>query len=62
MVADTLNQKSTAILSHIKAVYLPLIVELGALNAELSVGDSQALLANFRIRPTLINEISKVQS
>ena len=59
MVVDALSQKSTATLSHIKVVYLPLMVELRALNAELSVGDSKALLTNFWIRPILVDEMHK---
>ena len=45
-----------------KAVYLPLMVELQVLGAELSVGDSKALLANFWVRPILVEEIHKAQT
>ena len=47
MVVDALSQKFTATLSHIKVIYLPLMVELRAMDAELSEGDSKALLAIF---------------
>ena len=62
MVADALSQKSTATLSHIKAVYLPLMLELRTHNAKLIVKDSGALLASFQVRPTLIDEIYKAQA
>ena len=48
VVADALSRKSTATLSRIKVVYLSLMVELRALDAQLSVGDFRALLVNFR--------------
>ncbi|XP_073101413.1 uncharacterized protein [Elaeis guineensis] len=62
VVADALSHKSTNILSHIKIVYFPLMAKLRALFAELSVEDFSALLANFRARPTLVEEVHKAQA
>ena len=62
VVADSLSQKSTVILSNIKAMYLPLLLESRTLNAKLTVEDSRVLLANLQVRPTLVDEICKSQA
>ena len=61
VVADTLSRKPTATLASIKTVQLPLVKELKELNAELTVSNSGALLAHFRVRPLLLDEIWEAQ-
>ena len=61
MVADTLSHKPIAYLVSIKAVQLPLMLELKGLNVGLTVNDSEALLANFIVRPLLLEEIWEAQ-
>ena len=61
MVADALSRKPTATLASIKTVQLPLVKELKELNAELTVSNSGALLAHFKARPLLLEEIWEAQ-
>ena len=61
VVADALSRKPTATLASIKTVQLPLVKELKELNAELTVSNSGALLAHFKARPLLLEEIWETQ-
>ena len=62
VVADTLNRKSTGSISHLKAVYLPRLVELRSLGVRLELTDTEALLATFHVRPVLIDRIKDLQT
>ena len=58
VVADALSRKSTATLSHLKVVRAPLLIELRTTGVELEVDEVGALLANFHVRPTLLDRIA----
>ena len=58
VVADALSQKSFAILAYICTAYVPLLVEMKALRINLDYDDSGALLANFVVKPSLVEQIS----
>ena len=57
VVADALSRKSSATLAYICVVYVPLLVEMKALRINLDFDDSGALLANFVVRLSLIEQI-----
>ena len=61
IVADALSYKPTANLASIRAVQIPLMLELRGLNAGLEVDTLEALLASFSARPLLLGEIYEVQ-
>ena len=62
VVADALSRKSTGSISHLKAVYLPKLVELRSLGVRLELTDKGALLATFHIRLVLIDGIRELQT
>ena len=62
VVADALSRKSTSSISHLKAVYLPRLVELRSLGVRLKLTDTGALLATFHVRPILIDRIRELQT
>ena len=62
VVADALNRKSTGSISHLKAVYLPRLMELRSLGVRLELNDTGALLATFHVRPILIDRIRELQT
>ena len=62
MVADALNRRPTGSISHLKAVYLPRLVELRSLGVRLELTDTGALLATFHVRPVLIDRIRELQT
>ena len=57
VVADALSRWPESSLSHIRSVYLPLLVDLRALGVILKAEDSRALLATFHVRPLLVDQI-----
>ena len=57
VVAYTLSRKSSAILAYIRTAYVPLLVDMKALRINLDYGDSGALLANFVVRSSLVDQI-----
>ena len=62
VVADALSRKSTGFISHLKAVYLPRLVELRSLGVRLELTDTGALLATFHVRLILIDRIRELQT
>ena len=62
VVADALSRKSTGSISHLKAVYLPRLVELRSLGVRLELTDKGALLATFHVRSILIDRIRELQT
>ena len=62
VVVDALSRKSTGSISHLKAVYLPKLVEFRSLGVRLELTDKGSLLAIFHIRPVLIDEIRELQT
>ena len=61
VVADALSRKPMSSLSHLRAVYLPRLIELRSLGVRLELTDSGALLATFHVRPVLIDRIRELQ-
>ena len=57
VVADALSRKSLATLAHICIAYVPLFLDLKTLGINLDCDYSGALMANFVVRPTLIDQI-----
>ena len=57
VVADALSWKSLAILAHIRIVYVPLLLDLKNLRITLDCDYNGVLVANFVVRPTLIDQI-----
>ena len=62
VVADALSRKSTDSISHLKAVYLPRLVELRSLGVGLELIDNGALLATFHVCSILIDRIRDLQT
>ena len=62
VVADALSRQSTGSISHLKAVYLPRLVELRSLGVRLEFIDNGALLATFHVSPILIDRIRELQT
>ena len=57
VVADVLSWKSSATLAFIRTAYLPLLIDMKALRINLDYDDSGVLLANFVVRPSLVDQI-----
>ena len=57
VVADALSRKSSVTLAYICTAYVPLLVDMKALRINLDYDDSGALLANFVVRPSLVDQI-----
>ena len=62
VVADALSRKPTGSISHLKAVYLPRLVELRSLGVRLELTDIGALLATFHVHLVLIDRIRELQT
>ena len=62
VVVDALNRKSTSSISHLKAVYLPKLVELRSLGVRLELTDTRALLPTFHVCQILIDRIRELQT
>ena len=62
VVADALSRKLTGSISHIKVMYLPILVELRSLGVRLELTDTGALLATFHVRLVLIERIKELQT
>ena len=62
VVADAPSRKPTGSISHLKAVYLPRLVELRSLGVRLVLTDTRALLATFHVRPVLRDRIRELQT
>ncbi|KAH9658749.1 Endonuclease [Citrus sinensis] len=61
VVADALSRKSFSSIAHLRGTYMPLLIELRSLGVELEVDNCRALIANFRVRPTLIDKVHQMQ-
>ena len=61
MVADALSRKSSGSISYIQTMRIPLLLELRALNVELTQGDKGALLATLKFLPVLIDRVREAQ-
>ena len=57
VVTYVLNQKSFVTLAHIYTLYVPLLLDMKTLGINLDYDDYGALVANFVVRLTLVNQI-----
>ena len=57
VVADALSRKSSVTLAHIRTTYVPLLLDMKALGLNLDFDGYGALLVNFVIRPSLVDQI-----
>ena len=57
MVADALSRKSFTTIAYICTAYVPLLIDMKALRINLDYDDSRALLANFVVKPSLVEQI-----
>ena len=57
VVADALNRKSSATLAYIRTTYVSLLFDMKALRINLDYDGSRALLANFVVKPSLVEQI-----
>ena len=57
VVADALSRKSSVTLAHIHTSYVPLLLALKTLGVNLDCDYNGALVENFMVRPTLIDQI-----
>jgi hypothetical protein len=61
VVVDALSRKHTGSIAHLKAVYLPLLVELRSLGVRPEPIDTGALLATFHVCLILVDRIRELQ-
>ena len=57
VVVDALSRKSSVILADIRTAYVPLLLDLKTSGITLEYDFHGALVANFMVRPTLIDQI-----
>ena len=57
VVADALSRKSSATLAHICTAYMSLLMDMKALRINLDYDENGALLANFVVRLSLMEQI-----
>ena len=57
VVTDALSRKSSATLAYINIVYMPLLIDMKALRINLDYDGHGALLANFVVIPSLVEQI-----
>ena len=62
MVVNALDRKPTCSISHLKAMYLPRLMELSSLGVRLEFTNTGALLATFHVHPVLIERIRELQT
>ena len=61
MVADALSRKSSVTLAHIRTAYVPLLLDMKIMRVSLDYDGYGELIANFVVRPTLVNQIKGKQ-
>ena len=57
VVANALSRKSSTTLAHIRAAFVPLLMDMKALGLNLSYDGYGALLASFVVRPLLVDQM-----
>ena len=57
VVMDALSRKSSTTLAHICTAYVPLLLDMKALRINLNYDGHGALLTNFVMRPSLVEQI-----
>ena len=61
VVADALSRKSSATLAYICTANVPLLIDMKALRINLNYDGQGELLANFVVRPSLVEQIRENQ-
>ncbi|WRX11508.1 Reverse transcriptase domain - like 10 [Theobroma cacao] len=61
VVADALSRKSSSSLAALQSCYFPTLIEMKSLGVQLRNGEDGSLLANFIVRPSLLNQIKDIQ-
>ena len=61
IVADALSQKSSITLAHIRTAYVPFLLDMKTIRVSLDYDGYGALIANFMVRPTLVDQIKGKQ-
>ena len=61
MVADASSRKSSVTLAHIRNAYVPLLLDMKTLGISLDYDGYGALVANFVVRPILVDQIKGKQ-
>ena len=61
VIADTLSRKSSVTLAHICIAYVPLLLDMKTLGVYLDYDGYGALIANFVVRLTLVDQIKGKQ-
>ena len=61
IVADALYQKSSTTLAHIRIAYVPLLLDFKTWEITCDCDYNGVLVANFVVRPTLIDQIREKQ-
>ena len=61
VVTDALSRKSSITLAHICTAYVPLLLDMKTLGVSLDYNGYGALIANFVVRPTLVDLIRDKQ-
>ena len=57
VIADVMSEKSSIILAHIRTAYVPLLLDMKTLGVSLDYDGYGALVTNFMVRPTLVDQI-----
>ena len=57
VVADALSRKSSVTLTHVRTLYVPLLLDMKTLGINLDFDRYGVLVASFVVRPTLVNQI-----
>ena len=61
VVADALSWKSTGNLYYVRAIRVPLLMELRSLGVDLTLDASGSILATLKVRPLLLERIILAQ-
>ena len=59
VVVDALSQKSTGNLHYIRAIMIPILIELKRLNVEFEVDTPVSVLVTLKVRPLLMERIAQ---
>ena len=61
VVENALSRRPMSSISHLRAMHLPLLIELRSLGVGLELKNSGVLLATFHVRPVMIDRIREFQ-
>ena len=61
VVGDAFSQKSIGNLHYIRAIRMPMLIELRRLNVEFNIDAPDSVLATLKVRPLLLERIAQAQ-